>query len=144
MSDWIFDVDGTLMDASHRAHHLEPPKDWDAYFAKIKDDKPIEHIFEIGRALARNGDRLICASARPAKYQPVTIWQLRVHGFPLSGLYMRLDGDRRDDDIIKIEMLARIRADGYNPIAVFDDRDRVVAAWRAAGLPCLQVAPGAF
>ena len=28
--------------------------------------------------------------------------------------------------------------------AVLDDRDSVVAMWRAMGLTCLQVAPGAF
>ena len=57
---------------------------------------------------------------------------------------MRKAGDHRNDDILKIEMLAEVRAEGYDPIMAFDDRDRVVAAWRAAGVPCAQVAPGAF
>ena len=50
----------------------------------------------------------------------------------------------RADDILKIELLDQIRADGFSPIMAFDDRDRVVAAWRAAGVPCAQVAPGDF
>ena len=29
-------------------------------------------------------------------------------------------------------------------VAVFDDRDRVVAMWSAAGVPCFQVAAGEF
>ena len=37
-----------------------------------------------------------------------------------------------------------VRADNFDPIIAFDDRDRVVAAWRSAGIPCLQVAPGDF
>jgi hypothetical protein len=29
-------------------------------------------------------------------------------------------------------------------VAAFDDRDRVVQMWRAAGVTCFQVAPGEF
>lgn len=29
-------------------------------------------------------------------------------------------------------------------VAVFDDRDKVVSMWRARGVACFQVAPGAF
>ena len=39
-------------------------------------------------------------------------------------------------------------ADGTIPrervLCAYDDRDKVVAAWRAAGVPCFQVAPGDF
>jgi hypothetical protein len=57
---------------------------------------------------------------------------------------MRKAGDHRDDDILKIELLAEMRRDGYTPIMVFDDRNRVVKAWRSAGVPCAQVAEGDF
>ena len=63
---------------------------------------------------------------------------------PHGNLYMRPIGDRRDDDIIKIEILAQLKQEGYLPIMVFDDRNRVVKAWRAAGLCCAQVAEGDF
>lgn len=53
-------------------------------------------------------------------------------------------GDHRDDAIIKIEFLQQIRDDGYEPIMAFEDRARVVAAWRVAGVPCAQVAEGQF
>jgi hypothetical protein len=57
---------------------------------------------------------------------------------------MRPEGERREDCEVKRELLAQIRADGYNPVMVFEDRDRVVAMWREEGLRCLQVAPGNF
>ena len=50
----------------------------------------------------------------------------------------------RSDDIVKFELLEQILEFGYEPILVLDDRDRVVKMWRAAGLRCLQVAPGDF
>ena len=58
--------------------------------------------------------------------------------------YMREAGDHRDDDVVKIEMLAQIRADGFEPIMVFEDRTRVVKARRSAGIPCMQVCNGNF
>lgn len=59
-------------------------------------------------------------------------------------VYMRKDGDHRPDNEVKSELLARIRADGHDPIMAFDDRDQVVKMWRAAGIPCAQVADGNF
>ena len=63
---------------------------------------------------------------------------------PDMPLYMRADGDFRSDDIIKAELLAKVRADGYEPIMAFDDRNQVVRMWRANGVPCAQVAEGDF
>ena len=35
MKAFIFDIDGTLADASHRLHHIQNGnKDWDAFFAR--------------------------------------------------------------------------------------------------------------
>lgn len=37
----VFDIDGTLADLSHRRHHVESrPKNWDAFFEDISEDKP--------------------------------------------------------------------------------------------------------
>jgi hypothetical protein len=57
---------------------------------------------------------------------------------------MRSDKDRRADDIVKRELLARMRADQFNPALAIDDRRRVVDMWRAEGLVCAQVAEGDF
>lgn len=58
---YLFDIDGTLADLTHRLHHIQPPlmadghygpKDWDAFFAACKDDKPILHICDLARTLS--------------------------------------------------------------------------------------------
>ena len=64
--------------------------------------------------------------------------------FVMEDVLMRKAGDHRADDLLKLEMLATIRARGYEPLMAFDDRTRVVNSWRAAGIPCAQVAPGDF
>jgi hypothetical protein len=57
---------------------------------------------------------------------------------------MRADRDRRADDVVKRELLARMRADAFEPQLAIDDRRRVVEMWRAEGLICAQVAEGDF
>jgi hypothetical protein len=57
---------------------------------------------------------------------------------------MRDDNDRRADDIVKRELLGRMRADRFNPQLAIDDRRRVVDMWRSEGLVCAQVAEGNF
>ena len=59
-------------------------------------------------------------------------------------LFMRKAGDRRDDSVIKKEMLVQLRIAGFNPVMVFEDRDRVVKMWRENGVRCMQVANGDF
>lgn len=140
---YIFDIDGTLADCSHRLHHIQKtPKDWTAFFAACSDDKPIPHVIELAKALGENNE-IVFVSGRSDECRSETEGWLDKYVFA-SLLYMRKAGDYRDDSIIKIELLAQIRADGFEPIMAFDDRMRVVAAWRHAGIPCAQVAEGDF
>ena len=57
---------------------------------------------------------------------------------------MRPHGDHQPDVELKRGWLTDARAAGRAPDLVFDDRDSVVAMWRAEGVPCFQVAPGDF
>ena len=46
----VFDLDSTLADGEHRLHHIKKePKDWDAFFAKCRGDKPIDNTIELLR-----------------------------------------------------------------------------------------------
>ena len=145
MKCYIFDIDGTIADCSHRLHyiHPRPAKDWRAFFAACADDKPIEHMIVLMRALMLHW-RVLLVSGRSDECREATKDWLFRHGVPYDSLYMRKAGDHRDDDILKSEMLDQILADGYRPIMAFDDRDRVVAMWRKRGIPCAQVAEGNF
>lgn len=59
-------------------------------------------------------------------------------------IYMRKTGDRRPDDVVKEEMIQRMRDDGLEPYVVFEDRKRCVDMWRRNGITCLQCAEGDF
>jgi phosphoglycolate phosphatase-like HAD superfamily hydrolase len=141
----IFDIDGTLADTSQRVHHLlKSPKDWDAFHNESINDKPHRHIVQLAFFYAQNDYCIVLCAGREEGYRAVTVAWVEANGIPYANIYMRSAGDRRDDSIIKLEMLSKMRADNFDPIIAFDDRDRVVAAWRSAGIPCLQVAPGDF
>lgn len=142
---YIFDIDGTLSDCSHRLHHIQKqPKDWTSFFAACGEDSPIEHIISLAHALYKVGCTIIFVSGRSDECREATETWLDTNCLSTRYLYMRKAGDYRADDIVKIELLAQIRTDGFEPIMAFDDRNRVVKAWRAAGVPCAQVAEGDF
>jgi len=145
MSAVIFDIDGTLADTTHRKHHVEQrPKDWKAWNAAMHLDGQRPAIIKLARELAKS-HRLVLCTGRHEEFRDVTSkWLANVADIWFSDLYMRADGDFRDDAIVKSELLDRIIADGYEPWLVVDDRDKVVAMWRERGLDCLQCAPGNF
>jgi phosphoglycolate phosphatase-like HAD superfamily hydrolase len=141
---YIFDIDGTLADCSHRLHHIQSqPKDWRAFFAACADDAPIPHAITLAIHLGMCA-QIIYVSGRSDECREATETWLRKYGLPEGRVYMRAAGDHRNDDIVKAEILIGLRGDGYRPIMAFDDRDRVVRQWRSNGVPCAQVAEGDF
>lgn len=139
MAFYVFDLDGTLADCSHRLHHLER-KDWRAFFAACGEDGLIEHMRAVFWALAANDNRVEIWSGRSDECRAETEAWLDRHDIVPSALLMRTAGDHRPDDEVKREFL---RGGGV-PDMIFDDRKRVVDMWRAEGIPCAQVADGEF
>lgn len=154
---YIFDLDGTLALIEHRRHYVRGlKKDWRSFFAACVHDEPNLPVIRTLQALRRSGAECWIWSGRSDECKPQTVEWLRRHecisqrswldvlDAPES-LRMRKAGDYRDDVAVKQEWLAEIEPPEFNRLtAVFDDRDRVVAMWRAAGVPCFQVAPGDF
>lgn len=144
MRCYLFDIDGTLADCSHRLHHIQKkPKDWRSFFGSVDSDEPIWHIVNLCTCLTSDAT-IVLVSGRSDECRNATEQWLRRNGIAYSALYMRKAGDHRSDDIVKGELLDQILADNWRPIMAFDDRDRVVAMWRSRGIPCAQVAPGDF
>ena len=142
---YVFDVDGTLANNNHRQHYLnEKPKNWGGFFGDQYRDTPHHDILMLLDLMADADKCILIATGRGEEHREVTARWLISNDIPYSRIYMRPLNDRRDDSVIKTEMIPLMRADGYEPVMAFDDRDRVVAAWRAAGIRCLQVAPGDF
>lgn len=141
----IFDLDGTLALIDHRRHHVEKkPTDWPAFYEGIPDDLPNIPVINTLHGLMAVGYVGLICSGRPEDYRDVTESWLIEHQVNCERLYMRPSGDYRSDVDIKLEMLAEIRAEGYDPMLACDDRNRLVKMWREQGLVCLQAAEGDF
>ena len=141
---WIFDMDGTLCDSDHRKHFLEGKKDWAGWFRDIDKDPVHDDVAQFYDVAISQGIAVLICTGRDESCRDVSQKWLDDNGIIVDQLFMRKAGDRRDDSIVKKEMLEEIRALGYNPLLVFEDRDRVVKMWRENGVRCFQVAPGDF
>ena len=144
----IWDIDGTLANCEHRIHWVRSkPKNWPAFNRAMKDDTPHWDIVWLLRNFYSAGVMILIASGRSEDDRVVTETWLnevaKVHGM-YTKLYMRASKDYRRDDIVKSEILDQMRADGFDPTMVVDDRQQVVDMFRSRGLRVLQVAPGDF
>jgi phosphoglycolate phosphatase-like HAD superfamily hydrolase len=152
---YIFDLDGTLADCSHRLPYITgEKKDWRAFFAACVDDKPIEPAIRTLKALTRSAEVWIW-TGRSDEVRGETVKWLHdhvgvFHSFwnPMrapEALTMRAAGDHTPDHKLKYGWLADLEPPERNRLtAVFEDRSSVVQMWRDAGVPCFQVAAGDF
>jgi len=143
--DIIVDIDGTIANADWRQHHLlVKPKNWTGFWKDMENDGPHTDIIWLVKQLHSTGNRIIMCTGRQEQHrEPTTKW-LDKYEIPYSAIYMRETGDHRDDSIVKVELINRIREDGYDPYLVLEDRNRVVKAFRDIGLRVLQVNYGDF
>lgn len=140
----IFDIDGTLADCSHRVHHVNgSKKNWKAFMEGLSDDKPVEQLTMLNAILHDvNYPIMLCSGRSEDERQATETW-LSKYKIIYNKIYMRKSGDYRADYVIKRELLDEIRADGYEPFLIFDDRQCVVDMWRKEGLFVLQCDPKA-
>jgi phosphoglycolate phosphatase-like HAD superfamily hydrolase len=139
----IFDIDGTLADVSERIHHVrKKPKNWNAFFQGMAQDKAIHSMVRLCNILYTSGIQIILCSGRNEEHRAQTVEWLAQKGVKYHDLLLRKDKDRRSDTEVKRELLATL--DKSQILFVVEDRSRVVEMWRSEGLVCLQCAPGEF
>lgn len=140
----VFDLDGTLALTEHRAHFLTGPgpKDWRGFYAACDRDKPNWPIIHTLHGFATYGghDVEIWSGRSDEVRDKTATWLARV-GLRDIPLRMRAAGDHRPDTELKAAWLDACR---MAPDLVFEDRDSMVAMYRARGIVCCQVAPGNF
>lgn len=137
----LTDIDHTLSDAFHRDNMIGGP--WDEYHAAAAADEPVHDMVEVLRSFALNGFIIIGLTTRPEKWRQLTMDWCVKHDVPLDELLMRGDDDyRASHEIKRRQALERFNGEAglrENVLLVMDDRDDVVAAFRALGVTVLQV-----
>ncbi len=144
----VFDVDGTLAHfeadrLGHLVHGVE--KKWDEFHEAMATADEIAPVAHLLRRLKSSGETIVICSGRPEGWSDYTVAWLKKNNLSFDAVYLRPMGwDAASDPDVKRELLKRMRADGFEPWIVVDDRSSVVAAWRNEGLICLQCANGDF
>lgn len=135
---FICDIDGTIADLTHRLPFVKNGnRDWDSFFAGVKEDKPYWDTINMVKTLDQAFE-IIFVSGRPEKTRTATLEWMKDEGIWLNPvLFMRNDNDRRQDTLVKSEILDEIQTT-YEVIGVIDDRPSVVKMWRERGLTCYQ------
>lgn len=133
----IFDIDGTLADLQHRLHLVTGPvKDWPKFFDLCHADGVVEPtgIFLLALLSFDAGYTIVFVSGRPEQTRAATLeWFKKNLSYVPTELYMRKDGDHRQDAIVKKEILNRIRQ-YHDVLFVVDDRPEVIEMWREEGI----------
>ena len=151
---YLVDLDGTVANLDHRLHLIKKrgdmavsPEDWTAFFDACVDDTPIQDVLNTVELLWESGAIILWVTGRShACYAQTVVWLNKHTKIPPRRIYMRKDGDHRQDNIVKGELLDMILKEyPFNKIwGVFEDRQQVVDMYRARGLRVFQVAQGNF
>jgi hypothetical protein len=138
----VVDIDHTLSAAWHRDAMIGV-ETWDVYHESSKDDEPIAATVELVRCLHACDHTIVGCTSRPAKWRELTLAWLVRHAIYLDDIMMREDNDYRPAPELKLAM-AREYFDGdlTQMGLLIEDRDDVVAAFRAEGVTCIQVLGG--
>lgn len=131
---WV-DMDGTLADCGHRLHYINTkPRNFNAFESECHKDPVHTAVAMVVNAISCFGNfdaddedapHVLIVSARQGNREEATRNWLYENNIHFDRIYIRTQGDNRKDDIVKKELLDRIRNDGYNVIFAIDDRKRV-------------------
>lgn len=131
---YVFDIDGTLADHTG----LRDPYD----YSRVYLDRTIEATKWLPEAVSGH-DPVVFLSGRSEDCRKETEdWLYNNVGTPFRSLRMRPSGDDRPDWRVKYELMLGLKADGYRPIAVFDDRHSVLRMWETVGVFTFNVGQG--
>lgn len=137
---YIFDLDGTLADGTHRLHLL-PAKDvahrteaWDEFNLAAGKDAPFLDNIELMNELYQYGKRIVILTGRGEVAKSLTEKWLWERGCNYNQLIMRPKDDHRKDIHFKEDKLKEIGL--HRIVACFDDLEHVAKHIRSLGVTC--------
>ena len=146
MTRFIFDLDHTVVDSSHRqATRPDGSLDLDHWRenstpAMIEADSLLPLANEWRKAYRKGAEIIVCTARvmGPADY-----FYLGSRGLFAHKIISRAEGDRTSDDLLKLRGLKQYaRAEGISwarlckTARMFDDNQNVISCLTANGLPC--------
>ncbi len=122
----LVDIDGTLAAANSGCPCGTP--------RCVTDD--LQHrLGDMLRELAPNhGCQMVILTGRDEENRDELFEWLTAKDVGCDDVHMRLRGDTRRDNVVKLELFNRHVRDRFNIVAAFGDRDPAVRLWRRLGL----------
>lgn len=141
----ILDVEGTLCDVRPVRHHVQAPPgegkfrpNFHKFHAESIDCPPHAAVVAIAGRARERGWTVLVVTGREAKWAELTERWLAKHDVPYDALRTRAARDYRPDHVVKTEIERDLRK-RYDLRLALDDREDIVAVWRAAGIATVHV-----
>lgn len=129
----IVDVDGTLAHIDDK----NPRSPYDG--SRAHEDLLDDAVANVAGMAYQNGYKVIILTGRSAEHLEVTKTWLEANGVNYDEIYVRADGDKRKDTVVKEELFRAHVLPRFYTKYVIDDRPSVCRMWRSLGLKTLQV-----
>jgi phosphoserine phosphatase len=142
----IFDLDGTLININSISH-LADAQEWEAFADASLDCPPFHEMVEYARHIQQlKTISTLVVTAKPERLRARTMNWLSMQGLIPEALLMRPHKDFRPSVELKPALLEEYLGENWKEQILFtvEDRDKVVNAWRALGIACLQCAPSLY
>lgn len=140
----LVDIDHVISDAFWRDDMIKRSRDsgdWEEYHSRGKEDKPIEDVVRLINIISGSSGyklEIFAITARPEKWRKQTMEWFRKYGVMLDYLLMRPEDAFKPAPTIKVDLC---KEEGIldRILCIFDDREDVVAAFKALGITAFHV-----
>lgn len=127
-----FDMDGLLCDTTE-VEQLAA-EDFAAFQEAAVRCPPAEPYVAAARAASEAGAGVVIITSREFIWRDQTLDWLIAADVPHQALYMRVVGDYRKDTVVKAELVAQAREDGFEVTDAWDDSAEVRAMYESLGI----------
>ena len=131
----IVDVDGTLA-------HIDPNNPRDPYDGSRAGEDHVDETLAAMLDVLYESYFIHIVTGRGLRHRHLTEEWLKDHAISYDHLWTRPDNDTSVPDAWVKYQIAKEIARTHNIVGVFDDRERVVDMWRAAGIKTFDVGQG--
>lgn len=138
------DMDHTMTDAAWRDHMIKvnmTDQDWANYHSCCDLDSPVPAVVDLVNSLHADGWAVVIITGRNEFVRGLTKVWLEQHDVNYHVLIMRPDNDHRQAFEYKLDRAQEIiqNGEGKASAIIIDDNAKVCEAFKAWGIPALQV-----
>lgn len=139
----VFDLDGTLINIDSIVHFADQ-EDWDGFADASMDCPDYPAMVAFAKIIQRMPDiDWIIVTTKPERLRARTVNWLSMRGLQPEAMLMRPQHDYSPTVDLKPQLMADMYGEEWRSKVLFaiDDRTKMVDAWRALGVMCMQCAP---